>query len=196
MQLEKKHIVLIVGSVLLVTAIGIGLYLIFRDDPDKDDSTDPKDDPKDTKDVPPSGGTNEQSSTGNQSNSTSSQSSIQNGKVVPIFNEENELANPISQLKGRVLYPKRKYLGGWDYANVRTTADVNTDQGWWDFRDNLLTTINAGTPIGKVLGSTSGLYNSYSYTWFKVKLFKEIGFLETDEGYVRADTVTFVPYTK
>lgn len=191
MEIEKKHILLIAGSVLILTAIGIGIYLIVKKPSDKD-----KKDDKDTggDQTPPEPQNPPADNTaGNSVNNTSS---IQNGKVVPIFNEENELKNPLSQLKNRVLYPKRKWQEGWDYANVRSSAEVNTESTWYDPFDNLLTTIGAGTPIGKVISETSGVYNSHPYRWFKVKLIKPVGFWGTEEGFVRADTVTFVPYAK
>ena len=196
MELERKHIFLIGGAVLLLTAIGIGIYLIVNKPSDKDDKAEKDngngggndngndDDPK----------TEPPATTNPAPNNTNS---IQNGQVVPIFNEENELKNGLSQLKSIQLYPKRQWQGGWDYSNVRSTAEVNTESDWYDPFDNLFTTIGAGTPIGKVISETTGLYNSHPYRWFKVKLNKKVGFWgTTDEGFVRADTVTFVPYTK
>lgn len=192
MALERKHIFLIGGAVLLLTAIGISIYLIVKEPSDKKDE-EPKDkgdgndsgnndDP--TKEPPPSTNPN-----------PTNTSSIQNGQVVPVFNEENELKNSLEQLKGVQLYPKRKWQGGSGYANIRSSAKVNTDQGWYDPFDNLLTTIGEKTQIGKVISKTTEVYNSYAYTWFKVKLNKKVGFWgTTDEGFVRADTVTFVPY--
>lgn len=195
MQLERKHIFIIAGSILLLTALGIGIYLMVRK-PDSDD--------KDEKNKDQGGG----DGSGNDDEPTTepppeknpaptNQSSIQNGKVVPIFNEENELKNSLSQLKDRQLYPKREWQGGWGYTNVRSSAEVNTESAWYDPFDNLLTTIGEGTPIGKVISETTGVYNSHPYRWFKVKLNKKVGFWgTTEEGYVRADTVTFVPYAK
>ena len=198
MQLEKKHIVLIAGSVLILSAVGIGLYLIFRKDPNKEDPTENEDSPKKNKNTAPKGNTSTSSSPVlNQDYATPlPQNTAQTGKIVPLFNQEKELNNPLSELKGKVLYAKRKYLGGLDYANVRSSAEVNTASAWYDPLDNLLTTINAGIPIGKVVSETAGVYNSYSYRWFKIKLIKPVGFWGTEVGYVRADTVTFVPYSK
>lgn len=192
--MERKHIFLIVGSVLVLTALGIGLYMLTK----KPDDGDKKDQEKD-KDG--SGGGDDEPTTKNppatNPETSNNTSSIQNGQVVPIFNDEKELKNSLEQLKVTQLYPKREWQGGWDYTNVRSSAEVNTDQGWYDPFDNLLTTIGAGTPIGKVISKTTGVYNSYAYTWFKVKLNKKVGFWgNIDEGFVRADTVTFVPYTK
>lgn len=191
MALERKHIFLIAGSALLVTAIVIGIYLIVRKPSDEKDESDEKEKGK--------GSGNENEDWTEQPLSSSpaptNTSSIQNGQVVPIFNEENELKNSMEQLKGVLLYPKRKWQGGADYTNVRSSAEVNTESAWYDPFDNLLTTIGAGTPIGTVISKTTGVYNAYAYTWFKVKLNKKVGFWgNIDEGFVRADTVTFVPY--
>lgn len=197
MTLEKKHIFLIAGSVLLLTAIGIGIYLIVRKPSDSGDKSEEKEKGNGGDETPPE---TKNPPTGSGENTTptpTNTSSVQNGQVVPIFNEENELKNSLSQLKDRQIYPKRKWQGGWDYANVRSSAEVNTESAWYDPFDNLLTTIGAGTPIGKVMSETTGVYNSYAYRWFKVKLNKKVGFWgTTEEGFVRADTVTFVPYTK
>lgn len=188
MALERKHIAIIVGSVLLATAIGIGIYLIFRK---------PSDQKKAADEPAPSNVANSTATATTTQPTADSSGSIQNGQVVPIFNEENELANDISQLRGKVLYPKRKYLGGWDYTNVRSSAEVNTDTGWLDPSDNLLTTIDAGTPIGTVDSDTTAILNEHGYRWFKVNLIKGVGFWGSIfQGFVRADTVTFQPYTK
>lgn len=192
MELERKHIFLIAGSVLLATAIGIGLYMIFNK-PSEDKPKDEKDKggdntPPDSKTPPPS------NTGGNTTTNSSNASSIQNGQVVPIFDEENQLKNSVDQLKEATLYPKRQWQGGSDYANIRTSAEVNTESAWYDPFDNLLTTIGAGTPIGKVTSATTTVYNGFPYRWLKVKLNKPIGFWAIDVGYVRADTVTFVPY--
>jgi hypothetical protein len=195
MELERKHIFLIGGAVLLLTAIGIGIYLVVSKPSDKDDK--PEDKKKGGDDAPPETTNPPADSGGNTTPAPNNTNSIQNGQVVPIFNEENELKNGLSQLKSIQLYPKRQWQGGWDYTNVRSTAEVNTESAWYDPFDNLLTTIGAGTPIGKVISETTGLYNSHPYRWFKVKLNKKVGFWgTTEEGFVRADTVTFVPYTK
>lgn len=192
MKLEQKHIILIVGSVLVLTAIGVGIYLLTRNRDEKNsEETANEGDVKNGPIGGPAGG-----------NTTPPGATIDPGKVIPQFNDENELKNPLSQLKGKVLYPKRKYLGGWDYTNVRSSTEVNTNQGWWDGYDNLITTINAGTPIGYVEGEATGVHNSYSYRWFKVKLIKPVTkisaftFWRYSEGYVRADTVTFIAYDK
>lgn len=190
--MERKHIFLIAGSVLLATAIGIGIYLLVKKNADED-----KQNPEKNTDSSGSSPNEQQAEKAPSANSSINTSSIQNGQVVPVFNEEGELKNSLEQLKDRQLYPKREWQGGWNYTNVRSSAEVNTESAWYDPFDNLLTTIGAGTPIGKVINKTTGVFNSYAYTWFKVKLNKKVGFWgTTDEGFVRADTVTFVPYSK
>lgn len=115
---------------------------------------------------------------------------IQEGQ--PRFNVEGELINPLTELKGKTLYPKAKGDGnGLGYTNVRSTPEVNNDRGWWDFWDNKITTITGSTPIGKVIGEKSSELNGYGYRWLKVWLMNKVGFWGTTEGYVRADTVTF-----
>jgi hypothetical protein len=189
MALERKHIFLIVGSVLILGAIGVGIYLLTKPKAKDDDPAKKKDDDK--KD----GENDDPEETITPPKVPTSTPSIP-GKVSPTFNGENELSNPYPQLKDRVLYPKRKAMGGWDYTNVRSSPEVNTESAWYDPFDNLLTTINAGIPIGKVIGEEAGVYNNYSYRWFKVKLIKQVGFWNMDTGFVRGDTVTFAPYNK
>ena len=187
-QQTKKYILLIAGGVLILGAIGLGVYLYFsnkdknsdKEKPSADENNDSeKEDPSPTDTPPPP------------------VYEPPSNKVSPKYNVEGELSNPYGEIKGKVLYPKRKEFGGWGYANIRSSVEVNTDQGWWDFSDNLLTTINSGIPIGTVTGEEAGLFNNYSYRWFKVKLTKPVGFWgNTYEGYVRADTVTFQSYEK
>lgn len=119
---------------------------------------------------------------------------IDDGKIHPTYNVEAELDNPLSQLKGRMLYAKRESQGGLGYANVRSSAAVDT--GGWDLISNKITTIKSGTPIGKVVSEEAAEINSYAYRWFYVKLYKPISGWWSDytHGYVRADTVTFKPY--
>lgn len=173
------------GLVLLTASIGVGIYLLLRDKETDDKSSDNN----------PFGGTG--SAGGNTGGTdTATDQTDSTGQITPQYNAENELKNSIGELKGRVLFPKREWAGGWGYANVRTSPEVNTNQGWWDGMDNLVTTINEGTPIGEVLEDTRVDYNGYNYRWFKVKLMKPVGFwFPVKEGYVRADTVTIKPYT-
>lgn len=196
MERKTKIILIVSGALLLAGSIGALIYLNSRKRK-KEEQEQNELNPY----VRASGG----SSGGGSSNTNTSSPEIEeepstpsdNYSVHPTYNVENELSNSLSQLKGRMLYPKRKFAGGWDYANVRRSAEVNTNQGFWsDGVDNLITTINAGTPIGKVLSETTGLYNGYSYRWFKVKLYKPVDgwFSDYTEGFVRADTVTIKPY--
>ncbi len=190
MKDKTKYIILIAGSVILLGAIGFGIYLHFSNkdkDKEKENPTE-KDKEKDGgKQDPP------------QANNAPPVQVYEppSNKVSPKYNVEGELTNPLAEIKGKTLYPKRKEAGGFGYANIRSSVEVNTDRGWWDFSDNLLTTINSGIPIGTVTGEEAGLFNDYSYRWFKVKLIKPVGFWgNTYEGFVRADTVTFQPFTK
>ena len=191
MDRTLKIALLIAGGVIVLGGISFAVYHFFL----KDDK--PTDESK--------GG----DTTGKQQSSAGSSGSTTTPKpdpvptdpnlVSPKFNAEGELINPFSELSGRMLYPKRKSIGGWDYANIRATMEVNTDRGWWDFSDNLLTTINAGTPIGTVVAAEAKEYNGYAYRWFKVKLYKTVwtfwgGTLYY--GFVRADTVTIKPYER
>lgn len=204
MERETKIALIITGSIVLIGAVSFGIYHYM---------TTKAEEQKNKKDV--NGSNNSQSSTskpkGNSTSGGNSNSSLSSNvgeiidepitdpnMVVPKYNSEKELINGFLEIKNQYLYPKRKEVGGYGYANIRSSTEVNTDRGWWDFDDNLITTINSGVPIGKVLSETSGLFNDYSYRWFKVKLYKPInGFWsDTTEGYVRADTVTFKPYAK
>lgn len=186
MQAKTKIILIIAGSVLVAGGLVVGLYFLLRK-PDEQPDDDVLDKGSSAK-----GNTN---NTGDNSQNTNSNSSTE---ITPTFNSEGELSNSLSQLKGHVLYPKRIETGGWGYSNVRTSADVNTDQGWWDPSDNLIITINSGTSIGTVLSESTGLFNGYSYRWFKVKLTKPTGGFWSNytQGYVRADTVIFKAYIK
>lgn len=204
MNPKVKKIVLITGIALIAIAVGVGLYLYFNRDKeeDKDDKPRGKDKEPDSGSNPSggssSGGKGGSGGSGSGSGSGDENTNADPNTVVPIFNTEQELSNDFSQLKNRVLYPKRKEHGGFGYAHLRSSAEVNTNRGWWDGKTNLITTINSGTPIGKVLSKTSGLYNGYSYTWYKVRLNKPFStFFKTYyEAYVRADVVTIKPYPK
>jgi len=106
------------------------------------------------------------------------------------FNSEGELSNPIDELTGKTLYPKPKALGGEGFTNVRSSAAVNDDRGWWDFFHNKLFGVADDQAIGTVISQTNSTHNGYSYRWFKVSIDPDNG--QTEEtGFVRADTVTF-----
>jgi len=200
MNPETKKVLLITGSLLFVGAIAGGIYLYVKAKADQDQNEN-----KVNKAQPKKNNSSSLGSSSVTSNSSSTSSSTSTAPeivedpslVKPRFNSENELINTFSELKNQVLYPKRKQQEGWGYTNVRSSAEVNTNQGWWDGLTNLLTTINSGIPIGKVISETNGVFNDYSYRWFKVKLNKAVGFWgTTTEGYVRADTVTIKSYHK
>lgn len=184
MERNTRIFILVVGGVLLAGSIGLGVYLHLRNKKKEEEE----------KELEEIKAEQEQQ----QKAQSAATPTVDSGMIVPTFNAEKELTNPFMQLKGRYLYPKRREQGGQGYSNIRTSAIVNTDQGWWDPSDNLITTINSGVPIGKVTGEVSGLHNNYSYRWFKVDLNKKVEgwFSDYTKGYVRADTVTFKPYSK
>lgn len=196
MERKTKIILLVAGGVLVVGSITLGVYMHLKNKKDQEEESGVQD----TKPNTSNGGGNTGSESEVETNQeTEEQIPVDDGLIHPKWNTENELWNSYGQLKGRYLYPKRKAQGGWGYTNIRSSALVNNDTSWfWDGIDNLITTINSGTPIGKVIGVTSGVYNSYSYRWFKVKLLKPYTeyFTAYTTAYVRADTVTIKPYKK
>ena len=206
MEAKTKKVILIVGISILAVGVGVSLFLFFKRLKENRDAE--KQEAEDYKSIKiksaskTSSSSSPSSSSSSTTNSSSSNTSITQNldptKVVPKFNGENELSNKYSELKDRYLYPKSKEHDGFGYANVRMSPAVNTQSAWYDPVSNLLTTIKSGTPIGKVIGETSAVFNDYSYRWFKVKLMKPVkGFLNTyTMGFVRADVVTFVPYNR
>jgi len=206
MEAKTKKVILIVGISILAVGVGVSLFLFFKRLKENRDAE--KQEAEDYKSIKiksaskTSSSSSPSSSSSSTTNSSSSNTSITQNldptKVVPKFNGENELSNKYSEIKDRYLYPKRKEHEGFGYANVRMSPAVNTQSAWYDPVSNLLTTIKSGTPIGKVIGETSAVFNDYSYRWFKVKLMKPVkGFLNTyTMGFVRADVVTFVPYNR
>lgn len=200
MEAKTKKVILIVGISILAVGVGVSLFLFFKRLKETRDAE--KQEAEDYKSIKIKSASKVPSSTTSGNNSSSSNvSTTQNldpTKVVPKFNGENELSNKYSEIKDRYLYPKRKEYDGFGYANVRMSPAVNTQSAWYDPVSNLLTTIKSGTPIGKVIGETSAVFNDYSYRWFKVKLNKPVKILLNTftMGFVRADVVTFVPYNK
>jgi hypothetical protein len=201
MEAKTKKIILLVGISVLVIGVGLGVYFIIKKKRENEGID--KQEKEDYKKVKVRNGSSSGSSSSNTSNSSPVKAPVietsDPNMVNPKFNAENELSNKLSDLRGHVLYPKRKGMGGFGYANIRTSAEVNNDTNWWtDGISNLITTINTGVPIGKVISETSGLFNDYTYRWFKVKLTKPVSsFWKTyTEGYVRADVVTFASYPK
>lgn len=189
MERSGKIFILVVGGILIAGSITLGVVLHFNQKRKEEEEAQRLEAEKKRKEQEsqPTGSTNTSAGTSDEP--------ISDGKIYPTWNVEGELMTPANEIKGQYLYPKRKEQGGSGYSNIRSSALVNTDQGWWDPSDNLITTINAGIPIGKVVSETAGVYNGYSYRWFRVKLYKNVGFwYKTYKyGYVRADTVTHKP---
>ncbi len=198
-SMEKRtKIIFIVSGVLLVTvALGTLIYWVVNkdeteDQQDKDINPDAAKQPKveTTQNENWSGGSSEGGGAGTTWDDVPD-------LIEPIYDVEKQLSNPMRQLKGHTLYPKSLSEEGAGYANIRSSAEVNNNTSWWtDGISNLITSINSGVPIGKVTTEVSGLYNGFSYRWFKVKLTEPTGgwFSNYTEGFVRADTVTFKPY--
>lgn len=104
----------------------------------------------------------------------------------PVFDRNNQLSNPLSELRGKVIYPK----GG--SANVRTENFVNDG-----FVNNKIVTITgSNTPIGAIMTESKGQEDP-PMRWFRVLLAKPITvgiwpfYTEIKDGWVRADVVTF-----
>jgi len=178
MDRQVKIILIVSGSVVVATALGFGIYYLVKNKTDKKTNED---------------GTNPFIES---ANTTPVETPVKNGGgyqplIAPTFNVENELSNSMVQLRGQTLYPKEKSAGGWDYSNIRSSAEVNTSSGWFWDSDNKITTIYKGNPIGKVLSDTTTELNGYPYRWLKVSLTNTVN--EHAVGYVRADTVTFKP---
>lgn len=196
MERQTKIFLIVTGGIVLLGVISFGIYkLVTKDDTGGDDEGDKNDSRENPSQVNNYYSYNSTTNPGPTANPPPTDP----GMVNPRYNQEGELINPMAELKGRYLYPKRKEVGGAGYANIRTSPAVNTDDRWWDFSTNLLTTINSGTPIGKVSEEAAGEINGYSHRWFKVQLYKPVwvwwaGTLEY--GFVRADTVTIKPYEK
>lgn len=190
MERKYKIALIITGSVLLATAIGITIYQLTK----KEDSNETES----GQTLPAEPSNSSSAATSTRTTLGGASSSWEVDGIEPIYNTENELSNPLPELKGQNLYAKPTSEGGWGYANVRTSAEVNNDTGFWtDGVTNLITTIQSGTPIGKVVSEATGVYNGYAYRWLKVTLATPTGgwFFPYTQGFVRADTVTFKPYT-
>lgn len=196
MTRKTKIILIILGAIFVAGAIGVTIYYLTSENNQGEDELQDKDmnpfvEPTTPRASYGSGGTN-----------TTTQTQIQTptspNQVVPRYDVEGQISNPWSEVKGRMLYPKREWAGGYGYANVRTSPEVNTNQGWWDGYDNLITTISKGIPIGVANEVQTKLLNDFPYKWYKVKLYKPVDgwFSDYTEGYVRSDTVTFKPYDR
>ena len=129
------------------------------------------------------------------------QQETQGDKISPARNLDKSINNPFNKIKGTMIYPAIKsnnpieghpYASG--YANIRSSAEVNDSQGWQDlWQDNIIGKIPSGIAIGTIIGEQ---YDDMTpkMRWFKVKLSKK---LEGEKyGWVRADVVTFKPFTK
>jgi hypothetical protein len=107
------------------------------------------------------------------------------------------VVNPqiIVESKGKIVYAKPKSAGGAGYVNVRSSAEVDNTNSWYN-PSNFIGMVVEGKPVGKVLeGNISG----EGYVWYKITVNpqylqdnKELG-LEFDKstttGYVREDNV-------
>lgn len=182
MEKNVKKILIVAGVIAGAAAISLTIYFVIKQKEDKD---------KASSEVNPYAPAPEKSTTPEPQPTTNTAGSY---LIAPSFNTEGELSNSIQQLKGRAIYPKPTTEGGVNYANVRSSAEVNTSSGWWD-SDNKLATIYAGNPIGTVLSDTTAVLNGYPYRWFKVKLSQPVSTFWSNytEAFVRADTVTFKP---
>jgi hypothetical protein len=130
-----------------------------------------------------------------------SQVQSESNRISPKRNLDKVINNSFNEIKGVKLYPAKKssdpiqghpYAEG--YVNVRTSPEVNTSQGWKDlWQDNLLGKISVGSSVGTIV---SEQYDDMTpkMRWFKVKLTKKID--DNQYGWVRADNVTFYPFTK
>lgn len=190
MKKRTKIILIVVGSVLIASSIGIVIYQLVKKSKEDESDENPYIEKQASQSVVSSGGTENP-----QSSYTEQTQEVQN-RVEPSFDEEGQLSSPLSAIKNRMLYPKSKSDGGYGYSNVRSSAEVNNDTGFFDY-GNLLTSISAGTPIGRVISEEINLYNGFPYRWLKVKLVKPVGgwFFPYKEAFVRADTVTFKSYS-
>lgn len=125
-----------------------------------------------------------------------------NTTISPIRNLDKVLNNPFSDIKGVLIYPAKKsndpaqghpYAEG--FANIRETPEVNNAQGWtYDLNiTNLLGKVSAGSSIGTII---SEQYDDLTpkMRWFKVKLTTKLD--GEQNGWVRGDNVTFVPFKK
>ena len=120
--------------------------------------------------------------------------------ISPLRNVDRAINNKFSDIRGVVLYPAKKsnnkiegHPFALGYSNVREKPEVNTESAWYDPFDNLLGKVVAGQTIGKIV---SERYDNLepAMRWFLVKLNKSLD--GWSYGWVRADTVSFRPFTK
>jgi hypothetical protein len=110
--------------------------------------------------------------------------------------KDTNIVNPkdIVSSKGKVVYAKPKSMGGSGYVNVRSSAEVDNTNSWYN-PSNFIGMVVEGKPVGKVL---EGNITGDGYVWYKITVNtqhlqdnKELG-LEVDKettGYVREENV-------
>jgi hypothetical protein len=137
--------------------------------------------------------------TAGQALSTETTGVSQSGYVSPVRNRNNEVINPMSEVRGRMLYPAndsndpvRGYAGALGKATLRTSAEVNTG-----IINNEIKVYESRQAIGTVIGSVKDNLEP-AMRWFKVKMKNPCCgvFSDYTEGWVRADVVTFDKYKK
>lgn len=122
--------------------------------------------------------------------------------IFPKRNVDKAINNKFSDLRGVLILPAKKSnnpVEGHPFAsgfvNVRENAEVNNPRGFFkDLNiDNVLGKVSAGSPIGTI---ASEKYDNQdpAMRWFMVKLSKPIKGWKY--GWVRADAVTFKPFSK
>jgi hypothetical protein len=122
-------------------------------------------------------------------------------KIIPLRNLDKVINNSFKEIKGVKLFPAKKSndpIQGHNFAegfaNIRETPEVNNAwTTWYDYKDNLLGKVSAGSSIGTIV---SEQYDDMTpkMRWFKVKLSKPIS--GEQYGWVRGDNVTFQPIKK
>lgn len=191
----NKGLKIVLISVGVATAIALPIVLVSRKKK-RDEQQRKRDQEAQEKNL-------EQSTQTEASGEVTSGGSKYQGYIIPKRNYNNEVINPLSEIKGRKLFsaqdskdPALGYPQAEGTAWVRSEAEVNTGTV-----SNALKQIKGA--IGTVL-ETKKDNLSPSMRWFKVKLDKpargvcwKLGFsypCDKTEGWVRADVVTFAPY--
>lgn len=146
----------------------------------------------------------------NYGSSSSTSVATKSRIIEPKRNINRELSNPLSEIKGMLIYPAQKSSNadlGHDkaigYVNVRTSAEVNNSGSHWSGLDsgNLVGKISGDSPIGWIMEDKLDNMTP-KQRWFKVKLYKTMedcsgyGLMgsqctDINTGWVRADNVTF-----
>jgi hypothetical protein len=123
------------------------------------------------------------------------------GYVIPAYNWLEQISNPYSQVKGRMLYPAttKDYPTAQNKATLRTSAEVNNPKGFWTDgnSDNIIKKYTSGVAIGTVIAEA---YDDMipKNRWFKVKMKTPCCGVVSNykEGWLRADVVSFKKYKK